>query len=39
MPTRKFKELVDKMPEEAQHEVAKRIRQSLASMPPIIAAR
>ena len=33
MPTRKFKELVDKMPEEAQREVAKRIRQSLASMP------
>ena len=33
MPTRKFKELVDKMPEEAQREVAKRIRQTLASMP------
>ena len=33
MPTRKFNELVDKMPEEAQREVAKRIRQSLASMP------
>ena len=33
MPTRKFKELADKMPEEAQREVAKRIRQTLASMP------
>jgi len=33
MPTRKFKELVAEMPEEAQREVAKRIRQTLASMP------
>ena len=33
MPTRKFQELLDKMPEESQREVAKRVRQTLASMP------
>ena len=33
MPTRKFQELLDKMPEESRREVAKRVRQTLASMP------
>jgi DNA-binding XRE family transcriptional regulator len=33
MPTRKFRELVKAMPAERQHKIAKRVRQTLASMP------
>jgi DNA-binding XRE family transcriptional regulator len=33
MPTRKFRELVESMPAERQQRIAKRVRESLASMP------
>jgi len=33
MPTRKFRELVQKMPAERQQRIANRVRESLASMP------
>ena len=33
MPTRKFRELVQSMPPERQQRIAKRVRESLASMP------
>jgi DNA-binding XRE family transcriptional regulator len=33
MPTRKFRELVESMPAERQHRIAKRVKESLASMP------
>lgn len=33
MPTRKFRELVKAMPPERQQKVARRVRESLASMP------
>jgi len=33
MPTRKFRELIQAMPLERQQKIAKRVRQSLASMP------
>ena len=33
MPTRNFRELVQSMPAERQQRIAKRVRESLASMP------
>lgn len=33
MPTRKFRELIQSMPAERQQKIAKRVRESLASMP------
>jgi DNA-binding XRE family transcriptional regulator len=33
MPTRNFRELVESMPAERQRRIAKRVRESLASMP------
>lgn len=33
MPTRKFRELIQSMPAERQQRIAKRVRESLASMP------
>lgn len=33
MPTREFLELVESMPIERQHRIAKRVQESLASMP------
>ncbi len=33
MPTRKFHDLVKAMPPERQQKIAKRVRDSLASMP------
>jgi DNA-binding XRE family transcriptional regulator len=33
MPTRKFRELVESMPTERQQRIARRVRESLASMP------
>jgi len=33
MPTRKFRELVEPMPQERRQKIANRVRQSLASMP------
>lgn len=33
MPTRKFRELVQAMPPERQRRIAKRVRDTLASMP------
>ena len=33
MPTRKFQELLDKMPEESRREIAKRVQKTLDSMP------
>jgi DNA-binding XRE family transcriptional regulator len=33
MPTRKFSELLEKMPVERQQKITNRVRQSLASMP------
>jgi hypothetical protein len=33
MPTRKFRELVESMPAERQQRIAKRVRESLGSMP------
>lgn len=33
MPTRKFRELVEAMPEERQRRIVKRVRDTLASMP------
>jgi DNA-binding XRE family transcriptional regulator len=33
MPTRKFRELVESMPAKRQQRIAKRVRESLTSMP------
>lgn len=33
MPTRKFRELIESMPAQRQKRIAKRVRESLASMP------
>jgi transcriptional regulator with XRE-family HTH domain len=33
MPTRKFRELIKSMPPERQQRIAKRVRESLSSMP------